>query len=337
VTVRRDLGKMLESLRSSVAHTTAPDIVRRLIDAEASADLHLAVQIPGGYPGLLLRRPVTLVSPPRLLPEGQGFVLSPVVIPEEPGKSTCLALFCTDRAYDHIFMAFVDDVVENVLRASNAELALEIFLSRVALWERFFRSGAEAYLSIDAQAGLFAELLVLRDLVVPAVGAAEAIVGWRGPSRAAQDFVLGDVAMEVKSSRAKSAERMTIASELQLDDRPFRALAVAFVLLSDGGRNCEGLNELVHSVEARIDGNVALTKAFGDKLLEVGWIPAHSPRYSDTRFFVRGRAYFHVKPGFPRIIQGDFPAGVGGIHYTVDVSSLEHFTVEEEAVKSWLR
>jgi hypothetical protein len=184
---------------------------------------------------------------------------------------------------------------------------------------------------------LFGELLLLRDLMVPTVGGTAAVGAWRGPSRAAQDFVLGDVALEVKSSRAKSAERMSIASELQLDDSPFRALGVAFVLLSDGGRNCEGLNDLVHSIEVALATNELARRAFLDKLLEAGWIRAHSARYNDTRFFVRSKLYFRVVPGFPRIIPGGFPAGVGGIRYTVDVSSAEPFKVDEEAVQSWLR
>jgi hypothetical protein len=337
MTVFASLRETLQSLQKDVSSAMHPDIVQRLVDPEAKVQIYLAAKAPGAHPGVLLKVPLACAPRQRLLPEGAGFVLDSVIVPEDSGKSAGLALFCTDRAYDEVFLVFAEDVVRRVLKAPSPEAATDLFLGRISLWERFFRAGAEKLLSPDAQAGLYAELLFLRGVLIPAVGAGDAVDAWKGPSRAAQDFVIGNVAIEVKSSRAKAAEHMTIASELQLDDRPFKALAVAFYLLSDGGASCESLNQLITAIEAQLDGNELALGRFRDRLLEVGWVSANRAAYDEARFFVRSTTHFRVTSGFPRIIGGAFPTGVGGLRYTVEISAAVPFRIDQEVVKSWLK
>jgi hypothetical protein len=337
MTAPTSLGEKLKSLREEIENATGPDIVQRLVDPGAKAQIYLAAKSPGAHPGVLLKVPKSCGLPSALLPEGSGFVLDPVVIPEDGGKSKGLALFCTDRAYDDVFLVFAEDVVRGVLAAASAEAAADLFVGRVALWERFFRAGARSLLPTDAQAGLYAELLVLRDVLIPIVGGSAAVQAWRGPLRAPQDFVIGDVALEVKSSRAKAAERMTIASELQLDDRPFKALAVAFYLLSDGGASCESLGELIAAIDAKLAANDFASNLFRDRLLDAGWNAADAAAYKESRFFVRSSTCYRVSEGFPRITSDDFPAGVGSVTYTVEVAAAEPFRIEWEAVNAWLR
>lgn len=331
------LREILDSLRKGSATIATPDIVRRLIDPSASTSLYLGVQSPGGNPGILLRLPRRLVPPQRLLPDGGGFALRELVIPEDTDNTASLALFSTDRAFDEVFIVFAEDVVRRVLCEPSTDLALQQFLGRIVLWERFFRPAAPGHLSLDAQAGLFGELLVLRDLFLEVTEPAKAIGAWLGPSRAPQDFVLGDAAVEVKTSRAKASERVTITSELQLDDRPFGALGLAVLFMSLGGADCLGLNDLIREIESRLVPYPLALGEFRDRLLLAGWTLAHAPIYADSRFYIREKRYYRIMTDFPRIVPGDFPQGVGSVTYILDLAAAAPFLIQEETVKTWLQ
>jgi len=327
-----DLGAIIASLRAE----SGTGLIRRLVDPKSPISVHLGIDPTAGQLGVLLPVHRRLVPAQRDLPSGAGFAVRPHAVKDDGKDIVNLGVFCTDSACEDIFLHFMDDLVSHLLAESNHEGATRTFLARVGLWQRFFVGGAGRYLSEEAQLGLFAELLLLRDLLIPAVGASVAVDAWKGPEGSPQDFVLSPCALEVKCSRAKAGSRITISNEQQLDERPFPHLVLTHVAVAAGGGANPSLSDVVADVRAVLTTSGLPLGVFNDRLLSVGWLDAHAGRYSETRFLVRDVRYFEVRDDFPRIRPEDHHPGVVDITYRIDPLTLAPFEVERPAVEVWL-
>jgi hypothetical protein len=331
-----DVATIFGSLEEEARRTQTPNLYCRRASSDSVAALYLAVQAPEGRRGIMLgiRQDQTAIGAATL--GGAGYALKITPLNASVTGQPLLALFCTNQSFDDIFDLFVQDLVAHVLPARTEDEALSTFLARVQLWERFFGDASQATLSSEAQAALYAELVVMRDLLIPTIGTASSVRAWKGPDRAPQDFVVGSVALEVKSSRGKAPERAFISSELQLDDRPFSHLVLVYVPLSSGGEGCPNLNEVIEEIEGLLRPDPIASEQFRDKLITARWLKAHAEHYKTSRFLVRTLRFYEVKTGFPRITAAELPAGVGDLRYSVVLGAASTFLIDVEVVKSWL-
>jgi Putative PD-(D/E)XK family member, (DUF4420) len=328
-----DLGPIIASLRAE----EGAGLVRRLVDPSAPVRVYLGVDPAGAQPGVLVAVNRRLVPEQKNLPSGAGFAVRPTAVRDDPKDVVNLGVFCTDSACEDIFLHFMNDVVSHLLREAAADAAVKTFLARVSLWQRFFVAGGDSLLSAEAQCGLFAELLMLRDILIPSAGASAAVDGWKGPEGGPQDFVLNPCAVEVKCSRAKAGAKIPISNEQQLDERPFPHLVLAHVAAAAGGGSNQSLTDLVADVRSLLAGSGRPLDAFNDRLITAGCVDAHEARYSENRLFVREVRYFEVRDDFPRVRPGDFPPGVVDVTYKLDPAALVPFEVDQAAVEGWLK
>lgn len=328
-----DLGAIIGSLRAE----TGSGFVRRLVDPSSPVRVFLGIDSTVAQLGVLLPVHRRLVPAQRDLPSGAGFAVRPHAIMGDGKDVVNLGVFCTDAACEDIFLHFMDDLVSHLLAELTEEGGTRTFLARVGLWQRFFIGGGGDYLSDEAQIGLIAELLQLRDLLIPTVGPSAAVDAWKGPEGSPQDFVLPPCALEVKCSRSKAGGRISISNEQQLDERPFPHLVLTHVAVSAGGGVNPSLGDIVAEVRALLATTGLPLGVFNDRLLSAGWIDAHAGRYSETRYLVRDVRYFEVRDDFPRIRPGDHHLGVVDITYRIDPSALAPFEVERSAVEVWLK
>lgn len=326
-----DLQPIIASLRSE----TGKGLVRRLVHPLSAVKVYLGLDPSDAQLGVLLTVHRRHVPAQKDLPAGTGFA---VRLHKDDGKDmVTLGVFCTDTACEDIFLHFVDDLVSHLLAESGPETALKTFLARVGLWQRFFVGGGGGSLSEEAQSGLFAELLLLRDLLLPSVGPSLAVDAWKGPGGSPQDFVLNPCAVEVKCSRAKAGGRIAISNEQQLDERPFPHLVLVHVGVTVGGGANPSLVDLVADLRSLLSATGRPLGVFNDTLLTAGWLDAHAARYCETRYFVREVRSFEVRDGFPRIRPGDVPPGVVDITYKLDPAALTPFEVDRAVVEGWLK
>jgi hypothetical protein len=331
-----DLRSIISSLRSDAGGATGGPVLRRRVDPSCPVDVFVGTESATGHLGVLLGIHRRLLPLARDLPGGAGFALRSHVLKEDVKDIVNLGIFCTDTACEDIFLPFMDDLVSHLLAETGPEAAIKTFFARVGLWQRFFVEGRGVLLSEESQCGLFAELLMMRDLVIPAVGppAAEA---WRGPEGSPQDFVLPSCALEVKCTRAKAGGKIPISNELQLDERPFPHLVLVHVAVTMGGGNNQTLTDIVAAIRALLAASGQPLDTFNDRLITAGWIDAHADRYRENRFFVRDIHYFEVREGFPRIRPGDFPLDIADITYKIDPTAVLPFRVDRSAVEAWLK
>ncbi len=202
-------------------------------------------------------------------------------------------------------------------------------MGRIERWQRFLDRNAPDGLGQEAQRGLFGEIWFLKSYLIPVVGAQEAVGAWKGPNRIPHDFQLPAASVEVKTTVAKQHIKLEITSDRQLDDSHVPLLAL-FHLSLDAGTTGVSLSELIGEVRGLL-GVQAVRESFEDLLIESGYLDVHADLYNEPHYHVRASHLFHVRQGFPRLIERDLPPGVGDLRYTVMLASCMDFLVPEMA------
>jgi hypothetical protein len=306
-------------------------VVRRRIHADAACDLYLGIRRPDGERLVMLGLPDP-VPPLRDLPTGRGATLRRTVL-TDTGQSV-IELALTLDSYSDLFDQLVVDVAGAAAAAPTESEAVARFVSRLARWQAFLRSPREG-LDAEQRRGLYGELLVLSEVLLPVVGRSAALRAWTGPEGADQDFNFRSRALEVKTTAGRQHQRLGISSERQLDSSHLESLFLAHLSLEERDGVGRTLPELVGQVRQQIADDAELRQLFDDKLAAAGYFDGHADHYG-IGHSERDRHYFRVEEGCPRIVEHDLVLGVGEVRYSIAVASLAPWLTDEIEVTSSL-
>ncbi len=276
--------------------------------------------------GLLVPVARAALPPRREWPECRGLELISVALGSQPH----LGVRLRDAACADVFTALAEDVAPRVAAASGSKQAAAELLGRLRCWQQFM-TAARDLLSIEAQRGLWGELHVLRTHLLPALGAAATVTGWKASAAAHQDFQFSSGAVEVKTTTAKQPQSVRITSERQLDDTGVGALFMHVVVVDErevpAGVSAPGqsLPALIFGVRTELSADPVALAAFNDRLLDRGWLDAHASRYEGRRWTGRAERTYRVRRGFPRLVEVDLPTGVGDVNFAVSLAACEPF------------
>src|SRR5208283_1765934 len=136
-----------------------------------------------------------------------------------------------------LFSAMATDLIELLASARTADYdqLSRLFLVRIRTWQAFMEKDRSGILGLEAEIGLYGELLVVRELLDADITAPDAIESWRGPLDGLHDFELGTGAIEVKATMATAGFPATIWSIEQLDDTVRQPLFLAGIRLATNG------------------------------------------------------------------------------------------------------
>ncbi|MFG1650684.1 PD-(D/E)XK motif protein [Micromonospora sp. NPDC049275] len=231
----------------------------------------------------------------------------------------------TSLVETEMFNILVADLVLHMSAAPDGPGAA--LVRRMASWHRMLAAGLRTGLSAQAQLGLYGELLVLRELAIPAWGPA-AVAAWVGPLRADQDFRRPGMAVEVKCTGYRDAGRCRISNEAQLDADGIGYLVLMHQSVRTSATIGVSLPELVDAVraESAVASDAAL---FEDRLLHAGWLDLHREQYERERYELAARRCYHVGTGFPSITRRQLPAGVSAVAYSVDLEECRDYLVPQ--------
>jgi len=311
-------------------------IIRRRIHPESRQDLFLALERPDDNRMLLLRIPADAMPPRDRLPEAEGFVLTPVALPDD-GNCVTLMLRLADQRYRDIFTVLVEDVVAAVTLAPDESRMLNILLSRLLAWQRFLAAQGPEGLGKEAQQGLYGELWFLYHLLIEAVGEQRAVQAWTGPSGAPHDFQLSHGAIEVKTTATKQLQQIRVSNERQLDETHLPRLWLFHLSLDVSQTDGESLPDMVNVMRQRLTADPLSFQMFELALLAAGYLDTHAERYQQHRYHIREQNVFHVRAAFPRIIESDLRSGVGDVHYAISVAECKHYAIGIDAFISGIR
>lgn len=314
-----------------VAEASTPNGLVCLRTATAApCDVFAGVHKPSNRLALYIEVRSDLVSRVSEYPNSAGFTVEPqCVAPGRHGRVR-LVLSATDEEYHDVFKVVAEDVISCILAVQTEEQSVSAFLHRLYHWQAFFKGNALSGLGREAQQGLYAELLTIRDVLAPILGVAAAVASWRGPLGTNQDFELDAGGLEVKSSSANSQQKLYVNNPRQLDRTGVRFLFVLFWLLDVRRGALRTLPELIDDIRDLASENAAAREALSNRLLAAGFLDVHRDKYASTSYTVRDLHYFRVSDGFPRIDWRSLPAGIGDVRYSVELTACLPFQISEQ-------
>ena len=323
-----NLAEVWSHLEADTRITDVPGRVQRRLLPSGRRDVFLGLEIPTRNRMLVLRVAANSASELPEVPDSRGLTVR--VLPraaEDEGAEVVLAL--TDSQHRDIFDLLVRDLVAAAEQPEDEREGLRRFIARLSDWQQLLRRLAPRGLPQEAQQGLWGELWVLREVVVPAVGMSAAVNGWRGPMGSDQDFHLEATCIEVKTSTAASLDRLAISSERQLEVPDDVALLLLGLSLDGRVGHGETLPDLVGSVRSMASA-VGCLHLLDHRLDLYGYLSDDSGMYSEIGYSLRSLHAFKVGEGFPRIVSGELQAGVSDVRYLVSTASCGAFRMAEE-------
>ncbi len=324
------------------ADLETPQIARgrstRRLHPESANDLHIAVSHPS------LRRMLVLTGDAAA---AEGVTRSLSRLSQTAGldlrlnpvsrQQYELQVVLTADELREVFSPLVADIAAASCDAPTASAALVAAVERYERWQHLLRSVGKDGLGTELRRGLFGELLVLCDCLLPSLPEMEAVDAWTGPTGTNQDFQLPDVAIEAKTSTAKTTNRIRIASERQLDGTGTPALVLALASLDERrGGSGESLNALVDRTRAHLTSVAARSRLDG-LLIQAGYLPGHRDHYAEPRYTLRGLRFWSVRDGFPRLVEADLRPGVDECSYQLNTSGLEEYLLAADEVTNLIR
>ncbi len=221
------------------------------------------------------------------------------------------------------FCRLVEDIGSRIAKEPSEDRRRGLLIECLAGWHQFFREERHRGLTDEQQRGLFAELLVLRDDVLSRIGPDEALAAWRGPDHASQDFVRGNLAIEVKATSVLRQNIIKISSAHQLDTKILAKLWLNAYVLDPNDEAAEGLLSMVDSVRDLFRPSPNALALYERKLQMVGLFEEHRPRYEASAFAVSEQYLFQVRPGFPRLLPDN--AAISNVRYEIDLRHCTEF------------
>lgn len=222
----------------------------------------------------------------------------------------------TEAMYEAIIGSICNRLVE-VTRESDLIPALA---QELGAWRAFFDEFGFSGLTDDARLGLYGEVWFLHDYLVSRIGAERAVIVWAGPTAAHHDFQSGLAAVEFKTTVAKQHLVVHIASERQLDDIGLDALYLVVLLVNRLEEGGETLPRAIERLRTTLVDSLPAAANFERRLRATGYLNVHADHYTDGYVFRSLHAY-RVSAGFPRLLDGDLPTGVGDLHYSVALAA----------------
>lgn len=316
----RPLEQLWREIEATPRHRAA-GWLRRLANPGAAVPAHAAVSCLGSARSLMFDIPVAALGKLQDLPATRGLAVS-LVSPLEgvPASQRTLAVELEDPQFADIFAVFCTDLVEGISRCATAVDAIVLLFRRLDRWQEFLIAATDG-LSQSAAIGLFGELWVLRNILVP-LGGIGLLESWTGAQRAPQDFVVpGICAIEVKTSQARALSHVRIHGEQQLDDTGLACLFLVCLRVEHDADKGENLNKLVADLRSLASGTPEFSFLLEGLLIKAGWVKQHEHRHEHVRLRVAQQRSFRVDHHFPRLITAALDPGINEIEYQVELKA----------------
>lgn len=225
-----------------------------------------------------------------------------------------------------LFFSVCKDIVSICIAYPNNEDMVIAVENRLKRWQAFLMQNTEISLPLKVQMGLFAELLFLRDFLIPKKGIATAITAWGGPEADKQDFSLADLSIEIKSYKTSRSPQVTISSTHQLftDAKPLFLIAYGLTEIVNGQSIADIISELDMLIATE---SVSVIQLFELKLIEFGYMPGmvYDVMYKFAVDSLRG---FIVEKDFPRILPHQTAPEIIAVNYSIDLQLCTRFEID---------
>lgn len=196
---------------------------------------------------------------------------------------------------------------------------------RIKSWANFLKP-SRAGLTNSEFVGLYGELYVLCEQLMPALEPINAVRAWVGPEGKKQDFTFNDCAIEVKTTLSGDQKTIRISSLDQLD-KVTRELYLMHVVAAPSGDGAGlSLKSLYEKCLTNIGHDVGAEGLFLQKASELYGKASHS-QLKDN-FAIIGLRFFNVDEKFPKLTRDEVDdLAIKEVKYELTLGALSDFEV----------
>ena len=296
---------------------------RRRVDTEANFALFW-FRDDAGHPGLLIE--ISRLISPASLQEARISIRDITVDVIEVAQESIRALIIKleDTQNQDVFLKLCLDLIEHVKASEQNQDTFHAICKRLKKWQSLLSGKARNLLSANEVRGLYAELYFLAELLEGDRSRESTVIqGWKGPEKTQHDFILNDMAVEIKSIAGDQRGKVRITSEDQLDTH-LEKLYLRVYFLSEARDGGESLNAIVKRIINQ------LTYGENRELFE---LKLESARYIDIPdydlpiFSVKDCRTYLVLDDFPRITRKNLPEGIEAVAYDLVLAGIDRFRI----------
>lgn len=308
---------------ADISFAASGQFSRRRVDAEADVALFW-FRDDAGRPGLLIE--ISSLISQAALQEARisirDIAVDVIEVAEEDIRALIIKL--EDSHNQDVFLKLCLDLIEHVKASEQNQNTFHVICRRLKKWQSLLSGKAGNLLSANEVQGLYAELYFLAEMLESDRSRETALIhGWKGPERIQQDFILNDVAVEIKSVAGDQRGKVRITSEDQMDTH-LGSLYLRVYLLSEVQDGGESLNAITRRIINQLTQreNRAL---FELKLESARYIDI--PDYNLPLFRVKECRTYLVRDDFPRITRKTLPEGIEAVAYDLVLAGIDRFRV----------
>ena len=232
-------------------------------------------------------------------------------------------LTSSSNSSEDMFKYIFKDIFNTIDFNGTEQNAFKALCYRYEHWQQLLSRLPDSFGRLKQQ-GLLAELLVLRDNLIPNYGLEKALEMWQGPKGAKQDFILPEGWIEVKSTNF--GKREIYISSLEQLDTPINAGELTVITLQesnayDSSAIC--LSTVIDEIESEINDDL-IAIDFKEKLLLVGY---GQNKENELYFRVCDIESYSVNEEFPKIKRNDISTAITKVSYTLNLEAISNFKI----------
>ncbi|WP_229211813.1 PD-(D/E)XK motif protein [Dyadobacter arcticus] len=224
-----------------------------------------------------------------------------------------------------IFSILCIDIIETISQCKSESNLLHKVFGRLHRWQRFLAKNSALILSKERQMGLFSELMILRDYLIPSIGIRAALECWTGPDFDKKDFSTHRSFIEVKSLISSKGSNIMISSLTQLDAE-VKPLWLAVYYISENSIG-ESISDVASTLLEKIGDDSQSERLLLDKLSDYGYLfgPPEIPLF---QWLVDRVSFYSVVDSFPKILAKNIAYQISDVIYRIDLSNCRDFETD---------
>ena len=279
----------------------------------------LKIYIGGNSEGYRTYVVVSKYEPSNLL-STKLIVVNKVYDPSRSEWQLQFNLTSSSNSSEDMFKYIFKDIFNTIDFNSTEQNAFKTLCHRYEHWQQLLSKLPDSFGRLKQQ-GLLAELLVLKDSLIPNYGVETALEMWQGPKGAKQDFILPESWIEVKSTNLGKRE-IHISSLEQLDS-PISDGELSVITLQES--NAYDANAICLStvIESEINDDL-IAIDFKEKLLLVGY---GQNKENELYFRVCDIENYKVNEEFPQIKRNTISTAITKVSYTLNLEAISNFKI----------
>lgn len=253
---------------------------------------------------------------------------------QNPNNENEYIIISQSKDYDSgIFEIIANDITDQLEKINTQKKIFSCLSDTLNKWKKFFALNSDVIMSEQMQEGLYGELLVLQKLIFNF--GSEAVSFWSGADKETHDFYISGSAVEVKTTSAKSNEKIKISSEHQLNPKDMENSLFLYVnMVRKSHTDGETLPVIIESIRNRL--SESYKSLFEEKLFQYGYIPSCEDRYT-LGFHMRSHQTYKVEDDFPNIVPDNLDNGISEVTYSLDLNACTYFAVEWNDILNTLK